>query len=140
MSLASRPGFSLIEALIALAIAAMTLTAIFELQIQMTRGQRRAEQVLEIVQIQENAIALTRDINPMLEPSGRVALPDGLRYRWTSVPKGTPIPNVGFPSGNGSYLVQLFTVTVTTERPSGRPVPPLTFDRMGWRSAGDSAV
>ena len=32
-----REGFSLIEALVALAIAAMTLTAIFELQQQMIR-------------------------------------------------------------------------------------------------------
>ena len=37
-----RDGFSLIEALVALAIASMTLTAIFELQIQMTRNQQRA--------------------------------------------------------------------------------------------------
>ena len=41
-----RDGFSLIEALVALAIAAMTLTAIFELQQQMIRGQRRATDVM----------------------------------------------------------------------------------------------
>lgn len=128
-----RQGFSLIEALVALAIAAMVLTAIFELQQQMARGQRRAADALEQVAAQENALALTRDLNPMEQPEGVIELPDGDVVRWTSTPKTEPRTNAGFPTGDGVFQVQLFTLTVQVERRNGRSPAPLVFDRMGWR-------
>ena len=128
-----REGFSLIEALVALAIAAMMLTAIFELQQQMIRGQRRATDVMEQVAAQENALALTRDLNPMEQPQGTLELPDGDVLRWTSNPRTEPRINAGFPTGDGRFQVQLFTVTVEVERRNGRSPAPLVFDRMGWR-------
>ncbi len=129
----TREGFSLIEALVALAIAAMTLTAIFELQQQMIRGQRRAANALEQVASQENALALTRDLNPMEQPQGVIELPDGDTIRWSSDPKTEMRTNAGFPTGDGMFQVQLFTVTVEIERRNGRSPAPLMFDRMGWR-------
>ena len=131
-----RHGFSLIEALIALAIAAMMLTALFQLQIQMARGQVRAESVLEQVASQENALALMRDLNPMQEPSGETVLPQGDTIRWTSEPRGRSQTNVGFPAGNGQFEVQLYTVTVEIVKPDRGLVAPLVFDRMGWRRLG----
>ena len=128
-----RDGFSLIEALVALAIAAMTLTAIFELQQQMIRGQRRATDVMEQVAVQENALALTRDLNPMDQPLGTIELPEGDVIRWTSAPKTEMRTNAGFPTGDGMFQVQLFTVTVEIDRRNGRSPAPLVFDRMGWR-------
>lgn len=128
-----RGGFSLIEALIALAIAAMMLTALFQLQIQMARGQARAERVLEQVSSQENALALLRDLNPMLEPTGEIRLVEGDTVRWSSAPHGRAQINAGFPSGNGQFEVQLFTVTVEISRRDGTSVSPLSFDRLGWR-------
>lgn len=127
-----RAGFSLIEALVALTIAAMTLTAIFELQVQMVRGQQRAAQAMEQVESQENALALTRDINFMARPTGELKVPGGDTIRWTAVAKGEPTLNAGFPTGNGRYQVQLFTVTVTIKRSAGREPAPMVFDRMGW--------
>ena len=117
----------------ALAIAAMTLTAIFELQQQMIRGQRRAADVMEQVAAQENALALTRDINPMDQPTGTITLPEGDVIRWTSSPKTERRTNAGSPTGDGTFQVQLFTVTVEIERRNGRSPAPLVFDRMGWR-------
>lgn len=131
-----RAGFSLIEALVALAIAAMTLTAIFQLQIQMARGQQRAVEAMAQVTAQENAIALLRELNPMSDPEGEIAIPEGDVIQWTSTPIGRPIVNAGFPSGNGAFEVQRFTVEVTIDRREGRPPPPLTFERMGWRRLG----
>ncbi|WP_287104271.1 prepilin-type N-terminal cleavage/methylation domain-containing protein [Brevundimonas sp.] len=129
----ARQGFSLIEALVALAIAAMVLTAIFELQQQMARGQRRAADALEQVAAQENALALIRDVNPMEQPEGAIELPGGDVVRWTSTPKTEPRTNAGFPTGDGAFQVQLFTLTVQVERRNGRSPAPLVFDRMGWR-------
>lgn len=129
---ARREGFSLIEALVALTIAAMTLAAIFELQIQMVRGQERAVQALEQVAAQENAVALLSSINPMEQPTGTVTIPNGDTIRWTSEPRGQPIRQAGFPTGDAQYLVQKFTLTVEVERATGRSPAPMMFDRVGW--------
>jgi general secretion pathway protein I len=131
-----RAGFSLIEALVALTVAALTLAAIFELQTQMIRGQERAARAIEQTAVQENALALTRDLNPMARPEGIIQLPDGDTVSWTSTPHGRSQTNAGFPGGDGAYEVQLFTVTVNVERADGPPPAPLTFDRVGWRRLG----
>jgi general secretion pathway protein I len=128
-----RDGFSLIEALVALAIASMTLMAIFELQIQMTRSQQRAALAIEQVAAQENALALTRNLNPMQQPQGRIELPDGDTVVWSAEPRSERRVNAGFPAGNGAFEVQLYRVTVGVERAQGRPPAPLVFDRLGWR-------
>lgn len=130
---AKQEGFSLIEALVALSIAAMTLTAIFELQIQMVRGQERAAEALAQVAAQENAVALMSNLNPMEQPTGSVAVPNGDTIRWTSEPHGQPVLAAGFPTGDGQYLVQKFTLTVDVERAEGRSPAPMVFDRVGWR-------
>ena len=128
-----RHGFSLIEALVALAIASMTLMAIFELQIQMTRNQQRAAMAIEQVAVQENALALTRSLNPMAQPQGRIELPGGDVVIWSAEPRGERRVNAGFPAGQGAFEVQLYRVTVAVERAQGRPPAPLVFDRVGWR-------
>ncbi len=133
MTRSARAGFSLIEALIALTIAAITLTAIFELQQQMTRGQRRAADVMDQVTAQENALALIRDLNPMGQPQGSITLPEGDTIRWSATPKSAAQRNAGFPTGDGLFEVQLFAVTVEVERRNGRSPAPLTVDRLGWR-------
>lgn len=133
MTQTRRDGFSLIEALVALTIAALVLGAIFELQIQMVRGQQRAVDAMEQVVAQENALALTRSLNPMANPEGRIALQGGDTLSWSAQPRGRAVVNAGFPSGDGQFEVQLFTVTVVVERTRGRSPAPLVFDRMGWR-------
>lgn len=128
-----RPGFSLIEALVALLIAALVLGAIFELQIQMIRGQQRAVDAMDQVRAQENAIALMRSVNPMAEPEGRIELDAGDVIRWTAEPKTPAKRNSGFPSGDGQFDVQLFTMTVEVQRATGRSPAPMVFDQVGWR-------
>lgn len=128
-----RLGFSLIEALVALLIAALVLGAIFELQIQMIRGQQRAVDAMDQVRIQENAIALMQSVNPMTEPEGRIELEAGDVILWTAEPKTQPKRNAGFPSGDGQFEVQLFSMTVEIQRATGRSPRPLVFDRVGWR-------
>ena len=135
-----REGFSLIEAIVALTIAAIMLMAIFDLQQQMARGQERAQRAIAQSALQENALALTRAVNPMERPAGTIALPGGETVRWTSVPKGRAVTNAGFPVGQGAFEVQLYTMTVSIQPTAGPPPAPLTFDRMGWRRMGVGAA
>lgn len=128
----------MIEALVALAIAAMVMTAIFQLQIQMAQGQRRAQAVLQQVAVQENALAMIRDINVMERPVGEFAAPGGDVIRWNASAKGAPKRNVSA-AGNGRYDVQLYEVTVRIERPGGRNPADMKIERVGWRRL-DSAT
>ena len=128
-----RAGFSLIEALVALLVAALVLGAIFELQVQMVRGQQRATDALDQVRAQENAIALMRSVNPMAEPEGQISLEGGDVIRWSAAPKTAARRNAGFPTGDGQFDVQMFTLTVEVQRADGRSPGPLVFDRVGWR-------
>lgn len=130
---ARREGFSLIEALVALAIASMTLMAIFELQIQMARGQARAERAVDQVAAQESALALIGALNFTERPQGEATLPRGDRVLWDAVPLTQPRVNVGYGARQGQFEVVLYQVTVSIER-QGQPSPaPMVLERMGWR-------
>ena len=83
-----RAGFSLIEALVALAIASVCLLAIFGLQQQLARSQVRYEVAQARAQTRRNILALVRDLNPAAQPAGAVELPDDERLTWTSHPTG----------------------------------------------------
>lgn len=133
IGLRPRSGFSLIEALVALAIASMTLMAIFELQIQMAKGQARAARAVDQVASQENALALVSDLNFMERPFGTLSIPDGDIVSWTSEALNTPQQGIGYPAGGGAFEVQLYRVTVTVERHNAPSPAPLVIERMGWR-------
>lgn len=128
-----RSGFSLIEALVALTIAAMIMMAVFELQSQMVRSQERAARAIDQVAAQENALALLRQLNPMEQPEGQLELPDGDVIAWRAEPKGQPVVNTNRLGGGGAFEVQLFSMTVIIESEKQRSIPPLIFDRIGWR-------
>ena len=130
---AERAGFSLVEALVALAIAALCFVAIFELQDQMTKGQVRLQRTLAAAEMERNALELGADVNMMAEPQGRRALTGGRTVRWTASRLTEPRRNAGFPVGDGSYDVALYDVQVVIETEGGRPLSHLRFARLGWR-------
>lgn len=133
LGLRKRAGFSLIEALVALAIASMTLMAIFELQVQMARGQERANRAIEQVAAQENALALIKNFNFTERPEGRIEIPGGDTVFWNSEALTEPRVNVGYMWGQGLFEVTLYRVTVGIERSGANAPAPLTLERVGWR-------
>ena len=126
-------GFSLIEALVALAIAAMALAAVFALQRQLAEGEQRHTRTLQLVALQKNALALTRDLNPTAEPTGAIRLAGGQTVRWSSQPLTAPRTNTGLPTGEGAFEVRLYRVRVDIADASGKSLGGLDFDRVGWR-------
>ena len=126
-------GFSLIEALVALAIAAMALAAVFALQRQLAEGEQRHARTLQLVALQKNALALTRDLNPTAEPTGAIRLAGGQTVRWTSQPLTAPRTNTGLPTGEGAFEVRLYRVRVDIADASGHRLGGLDFDRVGWK-------
>lgn len=133
----SKAGFSLIEALAALAIVSMALLAFYELQQQLVRGERRSEEAIAQAELQRNALALTRDLNPMLEPRGAVALAGGRRVRWSSTPLTPSHPDVG--TTGARYDVALYRLQVEVVDSVGRRLTGLSFERVGWRRRASAA-
>jgi prepilin-type N-terminal cleavage/methylation domain-containing protein len=129
----AKRGFSLIEALVALAVAAIALTALFALQQQLADAQRRHQKALELVTLQRNALALTEDLNPTLEPAGELELAGGKVLRWTSTPLTPPRTQTGIPSGEGRYELRLYRVAIVIADRRGGYLGRVDFDRMGWK-------
>lgn len=126
-------GFSLIEALVALIIAAISLAAVLELQRQLADGQRRYERALEIAQLQRDALALTANVNPTAQPEGVVPLAAGRSLRWRAEPRGPEALNTGSATAGRRFQMRLYRVTVDILDPGGAAMGQVTFDRVGWR-------
>ena len=126
-------GFSLIEALVALIIAAISLGAVLELQRQLADGQARYERTLGLAQLQRDALALTANINPAAQPEGRVPLAAGRSLRWRAEPRSAPALNTGSAAAGRRFMLQLYRVDVDILDASGVPIGQVAFDRVGWR-------
>lgn len=126
-------GFSLIEALVALIIAAISLSAVLELQRQLADGQARYERTLELAQLQRDALALTADINPTAQPDGAIPLAAGRSLRWRAEPRFAPALDTGSATAGRRFEMRLYRVTVQILDASGAEMGEISLDRLGWR-------
>jgi prepilin-type N-terminal cleavage/methylation domain-containing protein len=126
-------GFSLIEALVALIIAAIALTAVYELQLQLIRGQQHFQRALERAALQRDAMVLTQDINPTLEPSGAAPLGGGRSVRWRAAPVTPPARNTGSTAAGRRFEMRLYRLNVDILGADGEILGRLAYDRVGWR-------
>jgi prepilin-type N-terminal cleavage/methylation domain-containing protein len=129
-----RNGFSLVEALIALIIAALVLMAIFELQRQLSHDQARYEQAIAAADRRRNALVLLRDVNPTQRPNGALPLSGGRWMRWSAQPLTPARLNVDYPTGQGSYEMRLWRLDVRIENARGLATDSFQLDRLGWRA------
>ena len=125
-------GFSLLEALVALAIAALCLIPLMSLQRTYIDGQRRHEAALQRAEIQKNALTIVRQINPTDEPEGQAVLAPDLTVSWTATEISDLKTSTGVPSGDGQYQVQLYRLDVSVSRGSQKVVPDFSVERVGW--------
>jgi len=128
-----KAGFSLIEALVALIIAALALAGVLELQRQLADGQARYERALMVSALERDALALTADLNPTATPEGSAPLAAGRSIAWTSAPRTAPALNTGSAADGRRFEVRLYRVTVRVLDRGGAPLGELSFDRVGWR-------
>lgn len=129
----------MMEALAALAIAAAMLAGVMALQHQLVDSQTRHDATLTASNLQRDALALIKDINPTDKPEGDIALPPNLTVSWTSVATSDAKLTAGFPQGDGNYTVTLYSLTVTIRDQSGMDViPAFKVERVGWISANQA--
>lgn len=127
-------GFSTLEVIAAVAIIAIALIPIAALQTQLARSQARLAEAHSDSTAVQNAVALLRDINPMLTPEGQRRLDDRTTLFWTSAPVSGLRPSVNPPG----FEVQLYRVSAAIRRPS-QPSTTIQLDLIGWRPLSEDS-
>ncbi len=128
-----RAGFSVVEAVVAMAIAAIGLTAILSLQHQLAVSQARNEAKLHNLALRRAALTLIRDINPMAQASGQMRIAPGLTVSWTSRTIMPPVRGIGFGDRNSAYMVALYELTVITVDNQQAVLDQFRVERLGWQ-------
>lgn len=128
-------GFSTLEVIAAVAIIGIALVPIVSLQTQLTRSQARLEEVHADSTAVQNAMALLREVNPMLTPTGQRQFSDRTTLTWTS----TPVSAVRTSTNPTGFAVQLYRINADIQRPDA-PTTTLQVDLVGWRAVTEPAV
>ncbi|MBL8645144.1 MAG: prepilin-type N-terminal cleavage/methylation domain-containing protein [Rhodospirillaceae bacterium] len=103
-------GFTLLEAIVALAVLGMMLIPIMSFMASATRQITAAAESNQRVAQQQSAMAVIAMLNPLVLPQGEAALSEGVVLRWTSTPLVDPNTE-GYLGGRmGNFRVAFFTV------------------------------
>lgn len=131
-------GFTLLEAIVALAILASAGLALFAAMTQSTQMVQRAQQAREVDAALRNALAWSERINPMEHPLGEEAMGPWL-LRWDSEPVEPPRDDVTGYLQPGLYQVGLYRLHLQLWR-AGALQRDVTLHRAGYRQVREAAV
>ncbi|WP_147653405.1 prepilin-type N-terminal cleavage/methylation domain-containing protein [Vulcaniibacterium gelatinicum] len=124
-------GFSLLEAIVALAILAAAGLALFAAMSQSLQMAARAERAREVDAALRNALAWMERVNPMETPQGEQPL-GAFVLRWQAEPVEPPRDGASGYLHPGLYKVGLYRVTLQLWR-AGRLEREATLRRAGYR-------
>ena len=131
-------GFSVLEAIVAVALIAGAFLPLLALQTQLTRTAIAVERAEETLQARNNAMALLQVVNPTLQPTGEENLGNCV-LTWTSQAISQTGPARGSAGDFGRFDVTLYEVSATLTFANGR-IDVFTVRQVGWianRPAGD---
>lgn len=128
----SSRGFSLLEAVVAMAILAAVGMALFAAIGQTVQNVSRAEQARQVDTAFLNALAFLESVNPAERPDGEEPLGD-FTLKWRAVPMEEPLPDVRRLDQIGAFRIGLYRVELQLWQ-SGRQVGVLVVRRVGHAS------
>ncbi|MEO1039965.1 MAG: prepilin-type N-terminal cleavage/methylation domain-containing protein [Pseudomonadota bacterium] len=124
-----RAGFSVIEVLASVALLAIALVPLFQLQSALAEAAVRLELAAEIAEMEESALALISAVNPIEQNEGADQLGDW-SMRWRAEPVTEEVFADGY-LGQSNFNIALFEITVTLERGDTRRQ--FAVRQLGWR-------
>lgn len=133
MKRAREHGFSVLEALFAVAILAIAIAPILAVQTQATREMGRLEKARVQASAEQNALALLKEINPMAEPEGAREIGGGQVLSWRATPLSYVRRSIGRDAPNGDFDVALYRFDATVRAADGARVTVFSVEQMGWR-------
>lgn len=129
-------GFTLLEAIVAIALLGALMVPLFSLMSRNLDGLFRVGEANLRSEIQLNALSLLDTINPAERPEGTHQLGNYTVY-WKSTPITAPIDGVGFPAGQSLYQIAMYRtdVQVVRQGDNANLQPFMTFDlrQVGWK-------
>lgn len=108
-------GFTLLEAMVALAILGGTGMALFSWISTSVTSQRRVEDANRRSEAIANTIEYMQTVNPMQAAQGRFDFGD-FRVEWDAVPTTAKVDGVAYPRGLSSYQLALYDTHVNAVR------------------------
>jgi len=127
-------GFSVLEALVAMAVLAAALIPLLALQGQFLRTTESLERVERRLAVQDLALAHVKTLNLDEYPDGQISTPYGA-LTWTSRPAAGPAPARGTGGFPARYTATLYAVDVTLSpgpEQSQKPIERFTLQALGW--------
>lgn len=124
-------GFTLLEAIVALAILAAAGLTMFAAMTQSMQMLRRAQEARELDAVLRNALAMAERIDPMARATGEQPLGD-YELRWHATPVEAPRDNATGFLAQGYYRVGLYDVRLELWR-EGAMVRSVDIRRTAWR-------
>jgi general secretion pathway protein I len=113
---ANSKGFTLLEAIVALAVMAMALIPMVAFVSQSANELQRAGESNERSFVMQSALALMDPINPMTEAQGTLPLDRNITMMWESQPIVEPNPGIQVGSGLPAYRLGFYKVHVSLVR------------------------
>lgn len=109
-------GFSTLELLVALAILSFGLMALIDFKLNLLERQQRQLSRQQAIIAETNALALLRRIDPVTQPSGRIAIGDGSELAWEARPTTPFQPMLAWLGRETSYQVARYRTAYTIRR------------------------
>jgi type II secretory pathway pseudopilin PulG len=129
-------GFTLLEGLVAIALLAGTMFAIFTLVGGVLSSANSVGRSNESAQVTLNALEIMSMVNPMLQQTGKIDLgPYAISWRSQAT---TPVSDgVGYPVGISLYQLALYDTSVRVEGPAGALLAAFDLRQVGYRRVRD---
>jgi hypothetical protein len=120
-------GFALLEGLVAIALLAGTMVAIFALVANILNSAYRVGRSNASVQVTLNALEVMAMVNPMLQGSGKIDL-GPYSVNWTSAAIAPVIDRTG-----SLYQIGLYNSEVRVEEQPGSVLAGFSLRQIGYR-------
>ncbi len=128
---ASQAGFSLLEALVAVALIAAAFLPLLALQGQLARTVIAVERAETNVKDMTSALSYLRVMNPMKTPEGSEKIGDAT-LSWTARPVSDERPALDQGGAPGRFMLQLYDIEAEIIYEDGRRTA-FTVRALGWR-------
>ena len=131
-------GFTLLEAVVALAIFSMVATALLSWMNASTETAARLDRRAALDAAKQNVIEYMQSVNPMARPTGEEDF-GSYRIEWKSTRTTDEMDQHNFPAGVGLYVVALYRIDIKAKSSVDPNWFDLSMKMIGYRRAREVA-
>lgn len=130
-------GFTLIEAMVAVAVLLTALVPLYLLINSVTESAFRLDQANRRAEIEADALNIMSTVNPMDKPAGSIDL-GPYAVRWSTKPTIEPIDGSNYPAGISAFKIGLFEAAIDVAAPDGRVLVSFPLRMVGYKHVRNS--